>query len=135
MRLGLEGALLWPLLLLLGCGGGAATSARPVEIAGIGRHACMRMSDGTVACAGVNEHGELGDGTVTNRHEFATVQGLSGATQIAVGSNHVCARIGDSTVRCWGWNGSGQLGDNTRVDRSTPVDGLTRMPLGFLSPR
>ena len=36
-------------------------------------HTCVIASDGTIACAGRNDHGQLGDNTMTSRTSYATV--------------------------------------------------------------
>jgi alpha-tubulin suppressor-like RCC1 family protein len=69
---------------------------------------------------GANWSGQLGDGTSTDRTSPVSVNGISGATQIAGGSDHTCAIVSGGSVKCWGGNGNGQLGDGTTTDRSTP---------------
>lgn len=71
-----------------------------------------------VMCAGLNDAGQLGDGTTTDRNTWRDVlrfdapilgmpQGLSRGA--SVGRKHACALLGDA-VWCWGSNASGQLG-------------------------
>jgi alpha-tubulin suppressor-like RCC1 family protein len=48
-------------------------------------HSMALLDDGSVWAWGCNEHGEIGDGTTTDRHTPVPVTGLSGATQIAAG--------------------------------------------------
>jgi alpha-tubulin suppressor-like RCC1 family protein len=75
-------------------------------------HMCALKSDGSVACWGTNESGELGDGTQNNAPSPVPVKGLSGAaTAIAAGEAHTCALIKDGSVQCWGYDFSGQLGN------------------------
>jgi len=91
-----------------------------------GQQVCAVRATGAVACWGWNEHGELGDGSVTPRFAPAPVAGITNAVQVAAGSQHTCALLADGTVRCWGANPSGVLGDGTTTDRWTPatVQGL-----------
>jgi len=74
-----------------------------------------------LAGSGWNGFGQLGTGTTDDRHEPATVNGLSDVVQTAAGAFHTLALRTDGTVWAWGWNGVGQLGDGTTVDRHSPV--------------
>lgn len=103
---------------------------RPVVIEGLhdvvqvgtgGAHTCALDRQGAVSCWGRNLYGELGDGGNADRASPGPqVKGLTGVTQIAVGSMHTCALLRDGQVMCWGENG-GQLGDGTALPRTTPV--------------
>ena len=61
-----------------------------------------------------NNHGQLGDGTMTNSNVPVTVGGSGGVTAIAAGFEHSLALLGSGAVVAWGSNSLGQLGDNTR---------------------
>jgi alpha-tubulin suppressor-like RCC1 family protein len=82
------------------------------------------LSDGTAKCWGYNYHGQLGDGTNTNRYTPVSVSGLTNAVAIAAGGDHTCALLSDGTAKCWGYNYHGQLGDGTNTNRYTPVSVL-----------
>jgi hypothetical protein len=104
---------------------GLSTGA--VGIAAGGVHTCAAVVGGAVVCWGWNYHGQLGDGTTTDRLTPAVVSGLgSGVSALAAGDAHTCALTGGGAIACWGANDSGQIGDGTATDRSssTPVSGL-----------
>lgn len=87
---------------------------------------CALGTNGLVYCWGSNAHGQLGDGTTTDRLSPVAVDlgGLPGGTtfiQLAVGADSACAVTGLGTVYCWGDNSHGQLGDGTTTNRLTPV--------------
>ncbi len=96
-------------------------------------HACARRSDGSVACWGANDYGQLGDRSTMDRPTPVAVTGLADAISLAAGARHTCAvRVGGSVV-CWGHNGSGQLADG--ATRSTPgpvtgIDGVVELAAG-----
>lgn len=104
---------------------------------------CAVTASGGIKCWGLNDHGQLGDGTKINRNTPVNVVGLpagllrtgspseggpgvlkpiladlptSTTVQVGSGSYHTCAFTswsGDSPYQCWGGNDLGQLGKGT----------------------
>lgn len=84
-------------------------------------HSCVVLVDGTVACWGDDDNGQLGDGAPGVDSSVATlVAGLVGIVDVESGEDTVCARNGLGQVWCWGDNVDGQLGNGTIIDASTP---------------
>lgn len=87
---------------------------------------CALIANGTPACWGDDEYGELGLGTTTGPTRCrwpgsdiacsqtpVPVPGLATATAIARGGATACALLADGTVDCWGDNTYGQVGSAT----------------------
>jgi len=92
--------------------------------------ACALTTGGGVKCWGMNDNGELGDGTSTGpetcsfKNACSTtpvdVVGLtSGVKAISSGENQSCALLNTGSVKCWGGNNWGQLGDGTSTGPET----------------
>jgi alpha-tubulin suppressor-like RCC1 family protein len=108
----------------LGDGSSSQMKSTPVDVTGLdsdvtaiyggGGHTCALIT-GDVKCWGLNDYGQLGDGTTTNKSTPIDVIGLdNGLAAITTGNSHTCSLNTTGGVKCWGWN------DTT--NKSTPVD-------------
>jgi alpha-tubulin suppressor-like RCC1 family protein len=121
---------------LLGEDGELRASAEPVEVPGLddavaiaagAGHSCAIRRGGTVACWGVNTHGQLGDGSREPSATPVAVRGLELSLVLAAGGTeldgvlvgHSCAVTKSFHVQCWGRNREGQLGIGRADDSST----------------
>ncbi|MFL5493623.1 MAG: RCC1 domain-containing protein [Gemmatimonadales bacterium] len=78
-------------------------------------------------CWGRNDHGQLGDGTTTNRRTPVLVGSGLVLAQVSAGLRHTCAVTSGDRAYCWGSNEWGQLGDRTTTERLLPVAVAGRM--------
>lgn len=84
-------------------------------------HACGLLASGEAQCWGLNNNGQLGDGTTTSRNDAMPVAGGLVFDTITAGGLHSCGLVG-TVAYCWGANGIGQTGDGTTTTpRTTPV--------------
>ena len=84
-------------------------------------HSVAASSYGPVWAWGLNNVGQVGDGTTVDRHAPVVLAGLQYANDLAAGAFHSMASVSPGEVRAWGWNVLGQLGDGTTTDRHSPV--------------
>jgi alpha-tubulin suppressor-like RCC1 family protein len=119
--------------------GGSVSRSVPVPVLGLpagivaiaagGHHGMALAADGRVWTWGLNNHGQIGDGTGLNRGTAVQVPNLDNVTHIAGGALHSLALRSDGSVWAWGDNERGQLGLGHTSDRSSPqavpgLDGL-----------
>ena len=106
---------------------GAAT-ATVLQVSAPTTHVgCARMSDGTATCSGLNDSGELGNGTTDASVTPLVVKNpagtgpLTGVSQVVTGNFFACALLTSGGLDCWGDNSFGQLGDGTTTSSLLPV--------------
>jgi alpha-tubulin suppressor-like RCC1 family protein len=83
---------------------------------------CALTAGGGVMCWGWGEHGQIGNGTMSDAWVATAVTGLTaGVRAIASGGEHTCALLQDRTVQCWGDNSEGELGNGSTNGSAVPV--------------
>jgi alpha-tubulin suppressor-like RCC1 family protein len=94
------------------------------EVAAGGTHTCVLLVNGTVACFGYNDMGQLGQTPTqpASSNSTPTVMTLAAtATHVSVGKQFTCALLSTAAVHCFGDNASGQLGSGSSGSaRNTP---------------
>jgi len=108
-------------------------------------HTTYLKSDGAVLSAGYNSHGQLGDGTTTDRsNPVRVLRSLGGAlsdiVEVSAGTSHTLFLASTGMVWAVGSNTHGQLGRGTNIDRlnpsivldanGTPLSGITAVSAG-----
>jgi alpha-tubulin suppressor-like RCC1 family protein len=75
-----------------------------------------------IVCWGLNNFGQLGDGTFGNSESPVRVIGdfSSGVMSLELGGNRSCAILTNGYAYCWGSNENGELGDGTNRNQPTP---------------
>jgi alpha-tubulin suppressor-like RCC1 family protein len=97
------------------------------QISAGGNDTCALDSAGAAYCWGLNEDGELGDGSLTAPSDVPVAVDTSGVlagktlTQISVGLADACALDRTGAVYCWGLSDVGELGDGSTAGSDVPV--------------
>lgn len=92
----------------------ASPSIGPViSLAAGGYHTCALGSSGVAYCWGLNDYGQLGDGTTTSRPEPVEVRSDRKFVMLAAGDKHTCALTAEGIAYCWGANHGGAVGSET----------------------
>ena len=91
------------------------------------QHTCAIATDTRTYCWGLNEDGQLGDGSRISRNTPGVASGPA-LVAITAGQRHTCGLTATGLAYCWGDNSFGQLGDGTATTQTTAtlvIGGLT----------
>jgi len=83
-------------------------------------HTLAIKKDGTLWAWGLNDRGQLGDGTNINRASPLRITSTADWQLVAPGLRFTLALKTDGSLWAWGSNEFGQLGDGTNTDRNLP---------------
>lgn len=114
----------------LGSGGTVFETEKPVAVTGMnnalsvtvgggGSFALVVKSDHSLWACGINDRGQLGNGTTQGSDEYIKI--MDDVSKAEAGENFAFAVKQDGTLWAWGANDRGQLGDGTTIDRLSPV--------------
>jgi alpha-tubulin suppressor-like RCC1 family protein len=85
-------------------------------------YSCGLTSAGAASCWGLNQLGQLGDGTLGLRLTPTPVSGGLTFKSLALGAGQTCGVTNDGEIWCWGQNDFGELGNSAAANPSmTPV--------------
>jgi alpha-tubulin suppressor-like RCC1 family protein len=84
-------------------------------------HSCALAVNGAAYCWGMNEMGQLGDGSTSNRRNFVAVKTDQRFASLSLGAQFTCGVTLEKRVYCWGANAQGQVGDGTFTGRAVPT--------------
>ena len=94
-------------------------------------HSIALGNDGNIYSWGLNNYGQLGNGTTANDSSLALVTkpaGVTSWTAITAGAFFNLAIGSDGNAYAWGYNNFGQLGNGSTANASTPT--LVSLPTG-----
>ena len=84
-------------------------------------HSCALKNDGRVYCWGLNDEGQLGNGSTTDSNIPIQVSSLDKIQVISANWVHSCALKNDGSAYCWGPNTGGELGNGSNTSSNIPV--------------
>ncbi|MEM9468612.1 MAG: hypothetical protein AAF988_00450 [Pseudomonadota bacterium] len=108
---------------VLGNGSESSDQPAPVKVQanvpfvsmGVGYvHSCGVDQNGSAWCWGLNDHGQIGTGSITADVEMPIqVQSLDNLKSIHTNSTHTCGLKENGELFCWGNNNSGRIGNGS----------------------
>jgi alpha-tubulin suppressor-like RCC1 family protein len=87
-----------------------------------GNHTVALKMNGSLWAWGLNNNGQLGDGTTIDKDVVTRIAIANDWQKISCsGVNNTIAIKTNGSLWAWGWNGNGQLGDGTNVQKIVPI--------------
>jgi alpha-tubulin suppressor-like RCC1 family protein len=119
--------------------GNNTNSNVPVDVSGLAtgvaavaagfEHACALSTAGAAKCWGLNNYGQLGNGSNADSNVPVAVGGFIYIVpivplqqNIAGGGSQSCALTNAGAAKCWGGNIAGQLGNGSNTGSNVPVN-------------
>ena len=93
-----------------------------VKVSARSDHTVALKANGTLWTWGQNAHGQLGDGSLTNRATPMQIGVATDWVDIYASSGNTFAIKSDGTLWAWGSNSVGQLGNGNTTDSKVPVN-------------
>ena len=117
----------------------ALENKKVIDLSAMNYHNCAISEDYQAYCWGMNDHGQLGNGTKVDSSVPVKVRGFDGkqVTSIGGGRDTTCA-VADGKIYCWGENAYGMIGngDTAHIDYLMPelvrgTDDPKGLPKGY----
>ena len=83
-------------------------------------HSGVIAQNGSLYMWGLNDFGQIGDGTTEDRYKHKPTKILDHVIAVSLGYLHSGAITQDGSLYMWGCNNVGQIGDGTTEERDTP---------------
>jgi alpha-tubulin suppressor-like RCC1 family protein len=115
----------------IGVGPAGMPIMRASRVAAGGGHTCVRRSDGSLACWGKNDAGQIGFDTAALPALAPREVALSTVAAISTGRDHSCVLLGNEAAWCFGRDADGQLGDGGGGDNLGPRNVLASAGVQF----
>lgn len=91
-------------------------------------HTCSLVAGGGVICSGLNQYGDVGDGTMSQANLPVSVVGLPAITALGTGFEHTCGIANNGDLYCWGLNNTVQIANSgSTVPTAIHVTGVTKV--------
>lgn len=103
-----------------------------IKVAAGQNHMIALGNDGNLYAWGLNNHGQLGNGTTKNDSSLIMVTkpvGVTSWTDVSCGALHSIALGNDGNVYVWGYDSQGQLADSALTDKLSPT--MVNLPGGI----
>jgi alpha-tubulin suppressor-like RCC1 family protein len=94
---------------------------RWTKITGGAHHTVSIKTDGSLWAWGFNYFGQLGDGTIYDKHVPTRIGTDTDWVTVAAGEHYTLAIKADGSLWAWGDNGYGQLGNGTTQGMTAPI--------------
>ena len=97
-------------------------------------HSGVIAQNGSLYMWGLNDFGQIGDGTTEDRYKHKPTKILDHVIAVSLGGCHSGAITQDGSLYMWGRNSCGQIGDGTTEDRYKPtkiLDHVIAVSLGW----
>src|SRR5437016_1869813 len=82
---------------------------------------CGVTTAGAAYCWGLNNYGQLGNGSLTNSSTPVAVSGGLTFATVSAENSYACGVTTAGAAYCWGYNSYGELGNGTKTNSTTPV--------------